>query len=434
MTTADLRTRLARLRAQTASRRAAAAAQAPTPETSATPVARPAAQPFAPGPSLPGERVATPLGAYQLIETRYALDCPHGPRCPADLLAHQPLTAARLARDEALARSDLGSLAFLDTETTGLGGTGTLVFLVGVGRYDGDAFVLRQYFLLDPADEPALLAALLAEVAPCTGWVTYNGRAFDLPLLEGRFTLNRQRGALGARPNLDLLMPARRLFRGRIPSCSLGDVEQHVFRITREQADVPGWLIPQLYTEYLRTQDPREMRRVIYHNTVDILSMVTLAAHLLDVFSAAPARPAPGRSPADLLRLALWHDDQGRPAEAEEAYFAALASPLELDDRALALRRLAQMLKRQNRRAECLPLWKQLAAFTLDDAGPMVELAKHYEWHAHDLAAATAWAERALALLDGLPASGAWQRSAQQAEVRARLARLEKKARREAGV
>ncbi|MCC6190080.1 MAG: ribonuclease H-like domain-containing protein [Anaerolineales bacterium] len=431
MSSTDLRTRLQRLRAHK---------QRPS-QPAAPPVARPA-RAARRATDLPGERVETPLGVYQRIETSYAFDFAHGPKCLADLFAHAPATAARLARDEALAAADLRALAFIDTETTGLaGGAGTLVFLVGVGACEAGRFVLRQYFLIDPGEEPALLTALVNDLAPRTGWVTFNGRAFDLPLIETRLTLNRQRGALGQRPHLDLLMPARRLYRGRLPSCSLGDIERHVFHIQREDDDVPGWLIPQLYADYLRTGDPREMRRVIYHNTVDILSMVTLAAHLMDVFATplgpagavgggrtrAPARPEtaptlPHPVPEDLLRLACWHDDNGRPAEAEAAFKAALAGKLKLPDRERGLARLAALLKRQARRAEAVPVWEQLASFTLDDPTPFVELAKYYEWHARDLGRAQTWTQRALALVKGWDSG--WRRDATAALLTRRLERV----------
>ncbi|MEP7358232.1 MAG: ribonuclease H-like domain-containing protein, partial [Anaerolineales bacterium] len=272
MPAADLRARLQRLRLQKLKR------EVPPPVPAAAPRPRRAAQDALPG-VLPGERVESTLGAFQLITTSYDLSYQHGPNRLADMLGHQAATAARLARDEKLAAADLRALAFIDTETTGLaGGAGTLVFLVGVGVCEGEQFVLRQYFLLDPGDEAALLTALVADLAPKVGWVSFNGRAFDLPLLETRLTMNRQRGALGQRPHLDLLMPARRLYRGRLPSCSLGDIERGVFNIARDQDDVPGFMIPGMYLDYLRTGNPDDMRRVIYHNTVDILSMVTLAA------------------------------------------------------------------------------------------------------------------------------------------------------------
>lgn len=446
----DLHTRLQRLRVhkhRTITTDAAPMGPAPAgppiePHTTPPTVVGPAR---ATGRELPGERIETSLGAFQRIDTIYQLDFAHGPKTLAQAFAHHPATAARLARDEALAHADLRSLAFLDTETTGLaGGAGTLVFLIGIGAVEDDRFVLRQYFLLDPAHEPALLAAMVEDLAPRTGYVTFNGRSFDLPLLETRLTMNRRRGALGQRPHLDLLMPARRLYRGRLPSCSLGDIERGVFNIAREDDDVPGWLIPQLYTDYLRTHNPREMQRVIYHNTIDILSMVTLTAHLLEVFGApmagsgnGPTRPAvPARAtpaaaapsgplPEDLLRLACWHADNGRPAEAEVAFTGALAGKLTLPDRTLGLTRLAALYKRLGRRAEAVPFWEQLASFTLDDPEPFVELAKYYEWHARDYRRAQAWVQRALALVGGL--TPGWEREAVVTALNQRLARVRAK-------
>jgi uncharacterized protein YprB with RNaseH-like and TPR domain len=383
--------------------------------------------------ALPGRELSTSLGAFQLIEERYPLSFTHGPRALVEAFAGDSAIAAQLARAGSLAASDLRTLAFLDTETTGLvGGAGTLVFLVGVGVCDGDEFVLRQYFLRDPAEEEALLTQLVSDVAGCAGWVTFNGKSFDVPLLETRLILNRMRGALGQRPHLDLLMPARRLYRGRLASCSLGSLEQNVLRILREQDDVPGEFIPQMYQDYLRTRDAREMRRVIYHNAIDILSMVTLMAHVLEVFASGPApanpksqTPNPKLNAEDVLRLAKWHADNGRLVEAEAAYKQALAGQLSLEARAEGLRRFALLLKRQDRRAEAAPLWDQLASFTLDDPEPFVELAKHHEWHTRDVALALTWTERALKVLAAAPKS--WQRDETLAELNHRRARLKGK-------
>jgi len=430
----DLRARLQRLRLQKVKRELPPASPAPRP-------------PRSPAPALPGRAVTTRLGSFQLVESVYPLDYQHGPARFGDWLAHSPATAALLARDETLVGSDLKSLAFIDTETTGLaGGTGTLVFLVGAGVFDGDRFVLRQYFMRDPGEEEALLNALVADLAAQAGWVTFNGRSFDLPLLETRLTLIGQRGALGQRPHLDLLPPARRLYQRRLPSCKLGEIEHSVFKIIREQDDVPGALIPQMYLDYLRTGDASDMRRVIYHNAIDILSTVTLATHLLEVFAtklepatsnftlhtspstylqAANRSSPPGTSvlqPEDLLRLAHWHDDNGRAAEAEAAYRRALEGELGLEARRAGLTRLAALLKRIDRRAEAAPLWEQLASFTLDDPEPFVELAKFYEWHETDILQAAAWTRRALNVVNGWPRG--WRRAEAVAALQHRLERL----------
>jgi len=421
MPSADLRTRLQRIRLQKVKRQLPPSVPAEA-LTERVEEHRARQHEIEQRAALPGGEVITPLGAFQLIENRYPLDFVHGPLPLAALLERDPATAARLARNDALAGAGLRSLAFLDTETTGLaGGAGTLVFLVGIGAVEDDEFILRQYFLRDPGEEEAMLTALVQDLAPRTGWVTFNGRAFDLPLLETRLTLIRQRGALGQRPHLDLLMPARKLYQGRLASCSLGHIEQHVLSILRDQEDVPGALIPQMYQDYLRTHDASEMHRVIYHNAIDILSMVTLAAHLLEVF----ATPASDLQSPDLLRLARWHDQEGRLAEAESAYRLALKDKLDLDARREGLMRFAGLLKRQERRADAVPLWEQWASFSLNDPQPCVELAKYYEWHAVDLPKAIEWTERALKLVSGWPKG--WQRDEALSAIRHRLERLKGK-------
>jgi hypothetical protein len=435
MPASDLRARLQRLRPTKAGRKL---------PPSVPPSALKPRAPKSAADLLPGREVLTPQGAFQLIENAYPLDFLHGFLPLARWLESDPATAARLIRTETPPEFDLRSLAFVDIETTGLaGGAGTLAFLVGAGGYAAGQFVLRQYFLRDPGEEPALLDQLVSDLAPSTGWVTFNGRAFDLPILETRLTLNQQRGALGQRPHLDLLPLARRLYRRRLPSCALGDLEKHVLQLAREQEDVPGELIPQMYLDYLRTGEVADMRRVIYHNAMDILSMVTLGAHLLEMFAtpletrrlvpkdsrpAEPAAtPAGGARPEIVLRLGQWHEDNGRLEEAETAYRQALASQLELEDLRAALGRLAGLLKRQGRRTEAAPLWEQLASFSTVDVEPFVELAKFYEWHAPDAAQAVAWTKRALRVTAGWPAD--WRRTQAETVLKHRLERLKKKAR-----
>ncbi len=430
MPASDLRARLQRLRVQKIKR------EPPSAPSVAPAPSRP--RPPAVSSDLPGREITTRLGGFQLVENFYALDHQHGPVRFGDLFAHNSTTAARLARDEALAGCDLRSLAFLDTETTGLaGGAGTLVFLVGLGLFEGDQFVLRQYFMRDPGEEEALLNTLVADLDGRAGWVTFNGRSFDLPLLETRLTMIGQRGALGRRPHLDLLHPARRLYQRRLPSCKLGEIESSIFHIIREQDDVPGELIPQMYLDYLRTGDPSDMRRVIYHNAMDVLSLVTLATHLLAVFSTqfsnlhakrpreASNLPPPTLHPEDLLRLARWHDDNHRPAEAESAYRRALEGQLSLEARRDGLTHLAALLKKQDRRAEAAPLWEQLASFTLDDPAPFTELAKFYEWHETDILQAIAWTRRALNIVNAGPRG--WPRAEAAAALQHRLERLQTK-------
>src|SRR5262249_9875480 len=144
--------------------------------------------------------------------------------------------------------------AFLDTETTGLaGGTGTCAFLAGVGTVEEGGFRVRLFFLRDYDEEAAMLAALAAYLADYDVLITYNGKAFDAPLLESRYRLSRLPAPFSRLAHLDLLFAARRLWRLRLETCRLVDLEYEILGVERE-GDLPGELIPYYYFEYLRTQ------------------------------------------------------------------------------------------------------------------------------------------------------------------------------------
>src|SRR5690606_37808519 len=169
-------------------------------------------------------------------------------------------------------------------ETTGLSrGTGTYAFLVGVGRFVEGDFRLRQFFMRDYDDEYPMLEALRAELAEAEAIVTFNGRSFDWPLLETRSTMNRLR--LPRLPHLDLLYPARRLWRPIIGGCRLSELEGAVLGLERHD-DVPGYLIPQLYFDFLQTGDATPLTGVLVHNRLDILSMAALVGYVGQAISS----------------------------------------------------------------------------------------------------------------------------------------------------
>ncbi len=301
----DLRRRLARL-----GRRTSPPAAAEPPKRSA---------PIGADEGLAGEILRTPRGPAYYIESRYPIDHVHGSQPLATMLSFRPETAAQVAHDDGLAGVKLQRLAFIDTETTGLsGGAGTLVFLVGLGHFVADEFILRQYFLRDPLEEAGMLTALQAHLDDAAGYVTFNGRAFDLPMLETRYMLGLKRSLpITRRPHLDLLHPSRRLWQRQLSDCRLGTLERGVLGISRTEEDVPGSEIPGLYIDYLRTGETSQMRRVVYHNAVDILSLVGLATEVLRRYESA----APGDlSPSEALAIGRWHERAGRPRNAEAAY------------------------------------------------------------------------------------------------------------------
>ncbi|HEY4721984.1 MAG TPA: ribonuclease H-like domain-containing protein, partial [Anaerolineae bacterium] len=349
-----------------------------------------------------GEVIETDYGPIFVHTERYAPDHAHGRYALGAALSQSPSIAAQLAaldNDEI----DLRRAAFIDTETTGLaGGTGTLAFLIGVGAFDPDnAFTVRQYFLRSPAEEPAALLHLADWLDQFDAVVSFNGRGFDLPLLQTRFTLQRLRPRILTAPHLDLLTPARRVWRNRLESCRLSSLEDHILDVHRDQADVPGFLIPQLYFDYLRTGDAGEMPRVLYHNTYDILSMVTLSTHLIQLFDQAQIAD---RNAGDLYALGKWHADQDQIEQAEIYLRQAMASAEDVETRHAAALRLALIYKQIDRRSEALPLWEAATdrATTLA-VEACIELAKHYEWHDRQLKRALKWTQQGLKLAAKLP-------------------------------
>ncbi len=312
---------------------------------------------------------------------------------------------------------------FFDTETTGLsGGSGTYAFLIGAGRFEGETFCVRQFFLREPGEEAAQLAALAEFAAGCRVWVSFNGRSFDGPLLETRCTLNGLPSPLEGRVHLDLLLLARRLWRERLPSRSLLSLETAILGASRSREDIPGWVIPRLYLDYLHTGDARLLKGVFYHNEMDILAMAALLNHMGSLLDDPLDRP---ETPAlDLTGIGGVFEKVGRTAEAARLYAAALHRPgLPEEARRRTRRRLSFLLKRAGRWEEALRWWRQAAEE--NEWYACEELAKFYEHRARDLPAAQRWTRHALSGLERAPAGEAalWRHAFEH-----RLARLERKA------
>lgn len=303
---------------------------------------------------------------------RYALDYRHGIQRLSDLAAApasvwQPFVVG--AEGEPF---DPRAAAFIDTETTGLSrAAGTYCFLVGLGSFEGNAFVVRQYFMPDFGEEEALLELVAQEISPRAGLVSFNGRGFDWPLLEMRYLLARRPAPHRGEPHLDLLHASRRLWRRRLPSCALSALETELLGIQREELDVPGALIPQLYLDYVERGRTRPMAQVFYHNAMDVLSMVALAARV----GAVVAHPFGEREAQDYVALGRLYLHQGDYQRAETAFRA-----VETDDggeKAEARQELSFLLKRLGRLDEAMDIWwEEIEGLALY---PYVELAKQFE-------------------------------------------------------
>ncbi len=369
---------------------------------------------------LPGmEEVDGTGGRYLLRTVRYPLTHRQGRVSLGELLGLPPEAVARLVDADAF---DFRRAVFLDTETSGLaGGAGTIVFLTGVGTFEEDAYVVRQYFARNPAEERAYLPDLAQFVAERGGLVTFNGRSFDWPLLRSRFILSGIRPP-DENPHVDLLHPARRLWRPRLGACNFGNLERRILDYQRNGLDIPSWMIPGLWFNFARGEgNAGEMEAVLYHNLEDIVSMAPLA-HIIAATLAGVMAP----HPQDWLALGRARQRSGDETGAEQAYRRALELPQPPAFRAQALRELALLLKRSQRRAEAAQWWEMLAAMERpNDVEPLVELAKYHEWHTGEIEKARAWTLEAITRAEGI--SPLVRRREVLAELAHRLERLERK-------
>ena len=166
---------------------------------------------------------------------------------------------------------------FIDTETTGLsGGTGTFPFLIGLGYFDISGFRTYQLLLENPIDELAQLNEFSRIISGFQGTVTFNGKSFDLPLLRTRYLINKLEYPLDTFMHIDLLHLSRRLWKARLVDRSLKELETQIIKYSRNSDEVPGWMIPQIYFDYLRSGDGLPLRSVAYHNEIDVVSMAAL--------------------------------------------------------------------------------------------------------------------------------------------------------------
>jgi uncharacterized protein YprB with RNaseH-like and TPR domain len=351
--------------------------------------------------TLGGRWLSTRQGDTFVVEQVFPANYRHG---LTSILIDAPLTTLSVwARDDRLAHLDLSQFAFIDTETSGLsGGTGTYAFMVGAGRFVGGDFRLSIFFMRDPAEEPALLEALTDFLAPCAALVTFNGKAFDAPLLRTRYELNQLPCPFDGFAHLDLLPLARRLWRDRLPSRALKYLEEHLLSAPRSSEEVPGYEIPWLYFDFLRTGDILPLKGVFYHNAMDVVAMaalLNLMAHML----SDPHHSALEYG-QDVIALAKLFEDLNQWDDAALLYERGLKTSLPEADFWQAIRHLSSLQRRRGDVDAALRLWEQAAAEGHIYAH--VELAKYYEHSRRDPQAALDWTLSAMRHLEkaNLPA------------------------------
>jgi len=258
---------------------------------------------------------------------------------------------------------------FLDTETTGLaGGTGTYAFMVGIAWWDAGGLQVEQFFLRDLDEEHSLLLELSERMKKRPVLVTFNGKSFDWPLLETRYRMTRAVPAFSPKLHLDLLHPARQLWRLRLGSVRLKDLERHVLGGDGRSLDwsrhddIDSSLIPQMYFDYLRGGPAEPLVGIFRHNQMDLRGLAALAGKILALLDSgiASAELAETRDPIEVLGLSRMMRKRGHSTRARELYETALRFGLPRSVERLAQRELAQLAKRELDYTRAISLWDAL--------------------------------------------------------------------------
>ena len=282
-------------------------------------------------------------------------------------------------------------ILYLDTETTGLGGSGTVAFLVGMGFLTDNGFEVHQFLMRDYQEEPFLLKHVEAGLGKFDVLCTFNGTTFDIPLLESRFLMNRMdRSRLLELPHLDLLHMCRRLWKLRLGRCNLGRLEEVILGKPRVD-DLPGSEGPQRYFTYLKTKQLSLLDDILKHNAQDIASLCVLLNHMADLY----LHPEKIRFSEDVYSMGRALERMNRTENARHCY--RLARKGRMGDFAGAA--LAMSYRRGGEKEQAAEVWRELIRERRGGIGPYVELAKYEEHVRRDAASALELTEKALVLL-----------------------------------
>lgn len=371
-----------------------------------------------PAPIEPGHREPV-----QLFENPYTLGARYGQVMISLGLEIPGKALAKLSHDVAFEGLSLDSALFLDLETTGLaGGTGTLPFLVGMGYYRDGRFNVAQYFLSEMGDEGRMVRELgqFFREMDFKSVVTYNGKAFDMPLLETRFALQRERFPLAGLPHLDFLFSARHLWKHKVESCRLFHLAREIVRADRDE-DIPGAEIPIRYFQYIRSGDFSLIEPILYHNQEDILSLLGVVIEGALLFDRG-RRPSQDETDAmDLVGIGRLCESAGDLERSVELFEKALEGDLSYEVSVQVRTKLGRHFKKSRAWDKAVPLWQGAAGG--DAFSSCRELAMYYEHREKNYEEAIRAAEEGLALSMGVSQQ-------YEQDFRKRLERLKDKVRR----
>jgi uncharacterized protein len=285
---------------------------------------------------------------------------------------------------------------FLDTETTGLaGGTGTYPFLIGTAWWDAGGLEVEQCFMRDHSEEHSLLLALAERLKERRVLVTFNGKSFDWPLLETRYRMTRAIPPPTPRSHVDFLHPARNLWRLKLGSVRLPELERHVLGWNRG-SDLMSDLIPSIYFDFLRGGPPEPLVPIFHHNQMDLRGLAGLASRVVSLLGNPEMH---GQDGLEFFGVSRICERRGENARARMFYARSIESELPAATARAAKRSLARLAKRDGDFALALELWQSMLGNSREGLEAYEQLAIHYERRTGELDRAAELSREALAEL-----------------------------------
>lgn len=286
------------------------------------------------------------------------------------------------------------NILFIDTETTGLmGGTGTVAFLIGVGYFKDNDFFIEQYLMRDYDEENAMLNDIKKLLLSFDIIVSFNGKSFDLPLIQTRLILNRLKMP-DFNLHVDLLHSARRIW-SFLDSCSLKSLENNVLNFKRID-DIEGYLIPSIFFRFIEVKDLELLKPVLEHNSYDILSLVTLFTHLKEIHLGKHKK----LNSHEFFHMGRIKEKQKEFENCIKYLKKAVETAQENDIKYRAYKKLSWQYKRINQYEKAVEIWQKMIKERGAVIFPYVEMAKYLEHKQKDYKKALYYTEEAEKLLD----------------------------------
>ena len=344
-----------------------------------------------------GENRETPYGSCYVIQKKYPRDPASDHASIFSLLTKGSNLLVLIGKDLKLQQMNISRTLFLDTETTGLaGGSGTYIFLIGLGYFTEDSFIIEQFFMRNYHEEMAMLFCLNEKLANFDGFITFNGKCYDVPLIKTRFALAKLPTDNFPELHLDLLFTARRLWRNVLEQFNLSNLERFILKVNR-RSDVPSYLIPHLFFDYLKTREAVHLTSIFDHNLQDILSLALLTVAATDMFEATHTKPLAHR---EYLNISKVYEDLKMYERSVTTYKQARTKKTSNNNSMDIDLKLALCYKRLGEWKKAEEIWRSMIEKGTSLLFPYSELAKYYEHTTKDFVTALQCVNKALHKLE----------------------------------